>query len=387
MAPTAMVATMRRLITLVTIACCASCTPGLVPQQQTSPSLGKISNRAAVIPADIGLPQIVSPTPVPRNTATPAPAESKAAWDLTMLTHGGCCPGAFWSADSREVRFLARPEPAQPASIYGVPRNGGPAKLVCREPAYFSPGDVYTVTASGEDVVIERAADGKRWKITTGGRRINFSHSMGSVAWTESSDAYTNLNLIQRTIWITDLGSGQSSRIITVVGGGLIGWTEGDAAVLVSGGLVTGGPRGVWRVAVTGGEPELLFEADEVQGALISPDGAWLAFFVAFGSDPERNGLWVMSTQGGSVNRLSLFGSYRWRDEGRLLIIPLVVDPRGDGLWQYKADEDSVSLLFHPGEVPFEVANNDWSVSPDGEYIAFRSNIDLSIWTLGLPPE
>ncbi len=387
MAPTALVATMRRLITLVTIACCSACAPGLAPQQQTRPSLGRISNRAAIIPADIELPPLASPTPVPRNTATSAPGESTSAWDLTMLTHGGCCPGAFWSADSREVRFLARPEPTQPASIYGVPRTGGPAKLVRREPAYFSPDGVYTMTASGEDVVIQRVTDGKRWTVTTGGRGVTFSHSMGYVAWTESSDAYTNLNLIQRTVWIHDLDSGQSSRIITVVGGGLLGWTGDDAAVLVSGGLVTGGPRGIWRVGVTGGEAEFLFEADEIQGSLISPDGRWLAFFVAFGSDPERNGVWVLPTHSGSAKRLNLFGSYRWWDDGRLLIIPLVMDQRGDGLWQYKTDEGSVSLLLHPGEVPFEVANNDWSVSPDGKYIGFRSSSDLNIWTVGLPSD
>jgi Tol biopolymer transport system component len=208
---------------------------------------------------------------------------------------------------------------------------------------------------------------------------------MAKVAWTESSDAFTNLNLIQRTIWIRDLDGGQSSIVVKVVGGGFIGWAEDDASVLVSGGLVTGGPRGVWRVDLTGGEPKLLFEADEIQGALISPNGEWLAFFVAFGSQQDRNGLWVMRTQDGSAERLDLFGSYRWRGEGRLLLIPLELDPTGDALWEYDAKERSSMMLFDAGEVPFRVADNDWSVSPDGEYIAFRSSDDLNLRTMALP--
>jgi Tol biopolymer transport system component len=304
-----------------------------------------------------------------------------------MLTRGGCCPGAFWSADSQEVRFLARPEPTQPASIYAVPRDGGPAKLFRRGPAFFSPDDAYMMSLSGEDVVIEGVANGKRWKIPTGGRGVVFSHSMGSVAWTESSDAYTNLNLIQRTVWVTDLENAQSSKVITIVGGTFLGWTGDDGSVLVSGGLATGGPRGVWRVSLASGEPSLLFEADEVQSPLISPDGGLLAFFVAFGSAAEQDGLWVLNTGDGSADRLELFGSYRWRGDDRLLIVPLEIDQDGDSLWQYNASEGTMKRLFAAGQVAFKVANNDWAVSPDGAYISFRSASDQNIWTLVLPEE
>jgi hypothetical protein len=375
---------MRRLITALALALCASCTQAAAASPQSGRDNGRISDRAAIIPATTELPPSASPTLPPEDTPTPAPTEASSAWDLTMLTHGGCCPGAFWSADSQDVRYLARPEPTQSASIYGVPRAGGSAKLVRREPAFFSPDGAYTVTLSGENVVIQRPGDGKRWTIATGGHGVVFSHSMGYIAWTESSDASTNLNLIQRTIWFASLDEGQNSRIITVVGGGFLCWADDDASILVSGGLVTGGPRGVWRVGLTGGEPQLLFEADEIQGSLMSPGGGWLAFFVAFGSQPERNGLWVMHTPDGSTHRLDLFGSYRWKGEGRLLIIPLVIDGRGDALWEYDADRGSVTRLLDAGAVPFKVANNDWSVSPDGAYIAFRSAADLNIWTLRL---
>lgn len=376
---------MRRVIALVALVGCAACAPKAGSPLSFAPEAAPLANHALFLPAAGEIPRQSAPTPGPQQTPSPLPVATADGWELTVLTRGGCCPGAFWSADSQEVRFLARPEPTQPASIYGVSRTGGSAKLVRRDPAFFSPDGAYTMTISGEDVVIDRAADQSRWTIMTGGRGVVFSHAMRSVAWTESSDAYANLNLIQRTIWVVDLDSGQRSKIVTVVGGGFLGWTSDDSAILVSGGLVTGGLRGVWRVGVSDGTPEMLFAANEVQGALVSPRGGWLAFFVAFESQPDRNGLWILRTRDGAAHRLDLFGSYRWRMEGRLLIIPLELNEGGDGLWQYDSAEGSLVKLFDPGAVPFKVANNDWSVSPDGAYIAFRSAADLNIWTLALP--
>lgn len=378
---------MRRLIAFAIAAGCASCARAVVVVQPTRIEAAKISNRAAIVPMTADLAPTAIATPVPSSTPDAGSITPTPVWKLTMLTHGGCCPGAFWSSDSQEVRFLARPEPTQPASIYAVPRTGGSAKLVRREPAFFSPDGAYTMTVSGEDVVIVRAADGKQWKITTGGRGVYFSHTTHYVAWTETSDAFTNLNLIQRTIWIHDLNGGVSSSLVKVVGGGFLGWTQDDQAILVSGGMVTGGPRGVWRVGLDGSQPKLLFEAEDVQGPLTSPKGGWLAFFVAFGSQPERNGLWVIQTSDGEARQLDLFGSYRWRGEGRLLVIPLEIDQAGDALWQYRLDDESTTRLFAPGEVRLNVADNDWSVSPDGATIAFRSDIDFNLWALSLPAD
>jgi len=373
---------MRRSIIILAALVCAACAQQAGAQQ-------------AVIDEQVGIDQPLNslppakPTAMPTPTLVPAlavsPTASPTSWDPISLTHGGCCPGAFWSSDSQEVRFLARPVPTQPASIYSVPRTGGSARLVVQGPAWFSADDAYRVTASGEDVAIERVEDGKRWLIPTSGRAIHFSHSMQKIAWTESSEKVENLDLIHRSIWISNVDGSTSANVVTVVGGGFLGWTQNDEAILVSGGLRTGGPRGVWRVPSQGGEPQLLIEAQEVEGALVSPAGGWLAFYIAFGDDPSRNGVWVIPTGDGSARQLEVFGSYRWRSEERLLIVPLETNEAGDGLWEFDTTSGNTTRLFAPGEVEFEIANNDWSVSPDGMYIAFRSAIDYNIWTLPLP--
>jgi len=374
---------MRRSITILTVVACAACAQRAVAQQAA------LTTAAGTIDPPVNLLAPAEPTELPASTLAPSlaltPTANPTSWVPIRLTLGGCCPGAFWSSDSQEVRFLARPIPSQPASIYSVPRTGGSARLVVRGPALFSADDAYRVTASGEDVAIERAEDGKRWLIPTSGRAIHFSHSTQKIAWTESSEKVENLDLIHRSIWISNLDGSQSTSVVTVVGGGFLGWTQNDEAILVSGGLRTGGPRGVWRVPSQGGEPQLLIEAQEVEGALVSPGGGWLAFYIAFGDDSSRNGVWVIPTDDGNASQLGLFGSYRWRSEERLLIVPLETNEAGDGLSEFDTTSGNMIRLFASGEVEFDIANNDWSVSPDGMYIAFHSAIDYNIWTLPLP--
>jgi Tol biopolymer transport system component len=38
-----------------------------------------------------------------------------------------------------------------------------------------------------------------------------------------------------------------------------------------------------------------------------------------------------------------------------------------------------------PAITPFKVANGDWTVSPDGRYVAFVESRDHNIWLLALP--
>jgi hypothetical protein len=44
-----------------------------------------------------------------------------------------------------------------------------------------------------------------------------------------------------------------------------------------------------------------------------------------------------------------------------------------------------MARLLDPAEVPIHIANNDWSVSPDGHTMAFVSQDDRNIWVIDLP--
>src|SRR3972149_6153914 len=109
---------MRRLISLLALLGCASSAPRVVAQQVKSPIVGGGSNRAALIPSSPGQPPGPPPTPTPGRSPTAGPSTSADGWSPVRLTNGGCCPDPFWSADSREVRFLARPEPPPPERLW-----------------------------------------------------------------------------------------------------------------------------------------------------------------------------------------------------------------------------------------------------------------------------
>ena len=77
--------------------------------------------------------------------------------------------------------------------------------------------------------------------------------------------------------------------------------------------------------------------------------------------------------------------SYRWRDDGRLLVVPLDLTQAVHQLWEVQAATGEAYPLTDRASTPFKIANGDWSVSPDGQRIAFVSASDGNIWLLELP--
>jgi len=81
----------------------------------------------------------------------------------------------------------------------------------------------------------------------------------------------------------------------------------------------------------------------------------------------------------------TLFGSYRWRDDHRLLIIPLRPTAAFHELWEFDAQSGTARALTKAETIPIKIANNDWAVAPDGHSIVFVSALDHNLWLLPLP--
>jgi hypothetical protein len=95
--------------------------------------------------------------------------------------------------------------------------------------------------------------------------------------------------------------------------------------------------------------------------------------------------LWTLKTDGSLVVRLPVYGSYRWRSEGELLVIPYDFEADGPYLWQINIENDQIWALTDPDEIELPIANNDWQASPDGEKIVFYSQTDRNLRVLRLP--
>lgn len=348
--------------------------------------------QSGYIPADVSSPAMLKSTLEPQSvnpTPTPLPVlEVQAPTGETSvpftITDDECCPYPRWSADSEWVLFVDSVGLDGPG-LYGVPFAGGRATFLTSRVGSFSEDLSLVAYPEAGLVYVERWAIGDRWLVPSQGREVHISHENEWIAWQYGSTSIQNQDLKQQTIWIANIKGEDSRALVTVHGGGFIGWVDEGKALLVSGRLSPLSPSGIWRVDRVTGAARLLFSTERARDVLISPGGEWLAFTVAFQSDHEQNGLWTLKTDGSLVVRLPVYGSYRWRSEGELLVIPFDFEEDGPYLWQINIENDQIWALTDPHELEMSIANNDWQASPDGEKIVFYSQTDRNLWVLRLP--
>jgi dipeptidyl aminopeptidase/acylaminoacyl peptidase len=351
------------------------------PAQTSAPQVSGLAVTTIVSPTATLAP---SPTTNPTATALPTPTPAPV---LRQLTSGGCCVGPFWSPDSQQVLYIDKPSQDAQAGIWGVGLQGGVPELFTDRLGLYSDDLSLLAYPQGGRTVVERLADGTRWSIANGGRPISFSADDTQIAWTGGQSGPPN-DTARRQVWVSQVDGSQTHMVLEVFGGGFVSWLP-DGRMLVDGRLDVSEPgEAFWIYDPQNPDPGAMRElarADRLRGVLLSPGGSWLAYQVAFASDPAEDGLWLVNTASGQRTRLDLFGAYRWRDDSHLLVIPLDTSATWHSLWEVDAASGVHKALTDPQVTPFKVADGDWSVSPDGRYIAFVSAQDFNIWLMTLP--
>jgi hypothetical protein len=327
-----------------------------------------------------------TPSALPTSSPTFEPSPTPAAV-IAPLTQGGCCVQPFWSPDGQSVMFIDKPAPQDPAGIWAVDLPGGTPRFVTDKLGVYSPDRQLFAYPQGELTFVERVADGQRWTIPNGGRRVTFSPDGEHVAWTGGQSG-PPFDTARRQVWISRYDGSQERALASVFGGGFESWFP-DGRLLVSG-RVEPNERGeaFWVLDPRDGSLHEIARGSRLRGGALSPGGAWLLYQVTFSENPDENGLWVANTGSGETMRLELYGAARWRDAQHLLVIPLDLQSEFHSLWQVDLQQGKgapARLLVGPQVIPFKVANGDWAVSPDGDQIAFVSTQDHNIWLLTLP--
>jgi len=351
--------------------------PGL-PTSAALASLPQVSPSALPItpPPTVTQPP-ASPTPPPSPMPTPAPV-------LRPLTAGGCCVEPFWSPDGQRLLFLDRPSPDAVTGLYEVSLQGRGVELYTERLGIYSPDMSLLAFPQGEQTVVERLADGQRWVIPSGGRAVSFSPDGTQLAWS-AGQVGQPLDTARREVWVSQVDGSQAQLLVQLYSGGFAGWFP-DGRLLVSGRLDLNEPLpGLWAVSPQDGSQSLLARGERLRGVNISPGGSWLSYQMVFSANQEENGIWLVDTHSAEKRRLDQFGAYRWRDDGRLLLIPLDTSQPFHQIWQVDAATGQAQPLTYPAITPLKIANGDWSVSPDGTKIAFVSATDNNVWLLELP--
>ena len=325
--------------------------------------------------------EVVSKTATPFLPVEPTPTDPRPV----QLTEGGCCSLPMWSRDSQWVLFLDKPGEFTPAGLYGVPVAGGSSTIVNDQVGVYSRSMTLVAYPLSGRVYVERWADGTRWVIPSAGRIVQFSPSGRMVAWTVGSRSIRYPDVRQSTIWVSDSDGNNAHEVITVNGGYLIGWEKGEQGIYVTGRFGPSMPSGIWQIDLETGAGRLVIESERPRSALLSPDGSYIAFYVALSSDSEANGMWIVPTDGTPAIKLGLFGAYRWRYDDVLVVIPMEMDAPGISLWQVDASSGEAVQLTHPELTSISIANNDWQISPDGRQMVFLSAEDHNLRLLRIP--
>jgi hypothetical protein len=297
----------------------------------------------------------------------------------TVLS-GTCCPGVVWAPDSRSLLFLDGPPVRSATGIYSVPADGGAVTRRFSSVAYFSPKLRWAVRPGTADTTtLERLSDGRKFTLPTRGADVTWTATETRVAYTRS-DTSGNYDRRASRVYVADV-FGAPKQVSTLYGGGVSGWI-GDSTLLLNGKLnASARDRDLFTLDTRTGARRTLGSALSFRGLSLSTDGSRVVYYVAFDS-AARNGLWVQSTAGGAAKRLDSFGSYRWRDASRLLLIPLVPDGSPHVLREYNARTGAWRTL---GDLGDQVRQGDWSVSPDGKRISYLSAKDGNVRVVNLP--
>lgn len=326
-----------------------------------------------------------APTPVASISPTPfRPATPTLLPPAHAVTAPGCCVHPWWTQDSRSILFVDRPSPEGEAGVYRVPLDGGTPELSAFPLGLYASDGALLALPGGDEWTLARPDGAPGWHLPSAALTFRLSHDGKQVAWSEGSSLPVNVDQRQRNLWVADVDGGHRVSIGRWIGGDLIGWAGGDERLLVTGRPAGKTQVGIWAETLAG-DVTLLYPSDGLRGVSLSPDGGWLAFLVAFTEDPASDGMWLLSTGDGRARQLDSYGSYRWRSEGRLLLLPYAGEGAAPPVVEVEASTGDTHTLLAPGALTGGVGNNEWVPSPDGRWIVYLNAIDRDLWVAALP--
>ena len=372
----------RLLMLLLATACVSDPIPPVV--LPTLPRVTPFAPTATPLPVPTQTPTLA---PTPTLTPTPAPT-------LHQLTTGGCCVQPFWSPDGSQVWFIDRPGESSLSGIWGVSASGGEPQFITDRVGVSSPDGSLVAYPEGGQTFVERLAlsevegGGERWVIVNAaGRAISFSPDSRSILWQAASSS-ENFDRRSVEVWMANVDGSESRVAARLIGGGVSGWFHDGQRLLVSGRESLSDDPFLAALNLADGSLTIIARGARLRGGTLSPEGGWVAYQITFSGDPAQDGLWVARTDGGEARRLEVFGAYRWRSEGKLLVIPLDTNAGAAShrLLEIDVASGAVRALTDPALTPFRVAGGDWSPSPDGNQVVFVSADDHNLWMIDLPP-
>ena len=296
----------------------------------------------------------------------------------------------FWSPDGHQVWFLDRPAVDAVTAIWGLDATGGEPAVVTDLLGVFSP-DARLVAYPFSDGIthIQRTDGEESWVVPSGGRSITFSPDGERIGWQVVSSQNGSYYKRSVELWLANVDGSDPRKVITVTGGGIMGWFPNANRWLVLSSDLSRQSYSLTVLDLDSADELEVARATRLGSASISPRGGWVVFQVTASGDTQRDGLWVVRSDGSAMRKLDVYGSYQWRTEGRLAIVPLELSAQSDNqshrMVEVEAVTGTVRQLTDPTQLSFRIANGDWAMAPGGEKFVYVSAEDRNLWIIQLP--
>lgn len=306
---------------------------------------------------------------------------------LRQVTEDGCCTRAWWSSDSRHLHYLDGPS-GDLASVYqiGFSKNDSPQMMESAPPSIYSPNGAYRFEQRNGRATITRLRDGREFALPTRGYPITFSPRSRLVLWHVRPSEYFPGFLPSTEVWISGVEGIPEPRLVKIQRGGAVYWLDETRLLLVETENKT--QRNTLSIlSVASGRQTPLGTFDNLRRLSISPGGKYVAFLLPFQTSETvgdlDSGVYLLPTHANAMpQKLTWVGSWRWQDLNHLIYVPFT--PNGEMTFRrYNVETGADTLLSTIG---VRISNDDWSVSPDGTHIAFRSAQNGALWLMQLMP-
>jgi Tol biopolymer transport system component len=306
-----------------------------------------------------------------------------------QLTQDGCCYSAWWATDSQSLYVLDQPAGAVQTTIYRLPMwpPGQAAEPADLGAMGGGPGDGrYEVQPADDATTVRDRQTGATWRLPTDGKPVRVSPDGSRVVWWSGhSGRQSDTEVVP--IWSSRIDGSSQTELGGLWDADVITFLPDNRRV-----LVTGRPANDRATAILAtldvdtAELKSVAKGLWLDRALPAPDGRWVAYTTSLDQeDPSANGVWLAAVDGGPPRKLPFEGAYRWRDGDRLVFMPLEPGAPVHKVLEYDARTQQSRQLLDPATVPIRVANNDWSVSPDGQTLAWVAEEDRNLWVVDLP--
>ncbi|MFN8419226.1 MAG: M23 family metallopeptidase [Anaerolineae bacterium] len=322
------------------------------------------------------------PSPYTRPAFTAAPLGTNR--QIVTLTRSGCCTLAWWSPDSQSARFWDGPD-GQLAQIFSINILGGDPQPFDGYPLQMrSPDDQYRLELRDGQMSITRMVDGTVTPLATGGAWAQFSPNVSHLLWhRHPADDIPGGIPPATEVWISDL-DGSNRVLVQVQQGGLVYWLDEDRILLAEPIARTNRYKLSIYTISTRSSAVMLPQVGHMRGLAVAPGGKFVLFYAPFQEDPNVSGIYLIETvPNATANKLAIFGSYRWRDSNSFYYVPLALG-QSMQLQMYDISTGQSTIVTDPAQQPISIANDDWSVSPDGNAILYWEGSDYTLRALNL---